>query len=197
MGRRPRRRKVLTDSSDHLPGYLLAKLKMKMASNIAPEDLVWIGEDGKLDPDKLLQERGYESESALRLILGAIIDAHMLVDGPSRSSRIDSAEEALLGEAQKRGKDPYDDEDMLGELGRRYFRRWQEDSEHEIEVGPITRELLAEARAANRDKEYSDEATVRRLQRKFARRSRSHFGSRHCRTEMGLTRIPSSNSSDP
>ena len=136
-------------------------------ANITADDCVWLGEDLKLNPDKLLKERGYEPESALRLILGAIIDAHELADGPSRSARIDLAEEALLGLPQKRGKDPRDDEDMLRELGRRYFRMWLEDPDHEIEIGPIAKEVLADARGKNHNSEHSADAAARRLQRKF------------------------------
>ena len=37
----------------------------------------------------------------------------------------------------------------LRELGRRYFRRWLEDPAHEIEVAPIAREILAEAKGSS------------------------------------------------
>jgi len=90
-----------------------------------------------------------------------------VVDGPTRSKRIDSAEAVLLGIAQKRGNDPHDDEDFLRELGRRYFRRRLEDPDHEIEVAPIAREILAEAKAAGVVPRVIVEGDFRRLQRKF------------------------------
>jgi hypothetical protein len=168
MGRRPRKRNAITDSSEPLPDYLLDKPKTETFGNLSAEDLVWLGDDLALDKDLLFKERGYEPEGALRLILGAIIDAHIVADGPARAKRIDAAEEALLGVAQKRGNDPHDDEDLLRELGRRYVWRWQEDPEHEIEVAPIAREILAEAKAAGRIPNTIVEGDVRRLQRKFA-----------------------------
>jgi hypothetical protein len=168
MGRRPRKRKVITESSGPVPDYLRTRPKTATIGNISAEDLVWIGENGNLDPDELLKERGYEPEGPLRLILGAIIDAHVVVGGPTRSKRIDSAEEALLGTPQKRGNDPHDDEDLLRELGRRYFKRWLEDRDHEIEVAPIAREILAETKAAGRIPGHLVDGAFRRLQRKFA-----------------------------
>jgi hypothetical protein len=168
MGRRPRKRNVTIDGSCPVPDYLLGKPKTATFGNLSAEDFSWMGESGNLDPDHLLEMRDYEPEGALRLILGAIIDAHVVVGGPTRSKRIDSAEEALLGVPQKRGNDAHDDEHLLRELGRRYFERWLEDLDHEIEVGPIARIILTEARAADRNREHSVEAAVRRLQRKFA-----------------------------
>jgi hypothetical protein len=168
MGRRPRKHKAIADGTEPVPDYLRAHPKTVTFGNISAEDLVWLGEDLALDSNLLLEQRGYEPEGPLRLILGAIIDAHVVVGGPTRSKRIDSAEEALLGTHQKRGNDPHDDEDLLRELGRRYFKRWLEDRDHEIEVAPIAREILAEAKAAGRIPDVIINEAFRRLQRKFA-----------------------------
>jgi hypothetical protein len=96
-------------------------------ANIAAEDCAWIGDDGKLHPDKLLREQGHEPESAVRLILGAIIDAHIDALGRSHARRIDEAEAVLLGRKRPRGNDSHGDEDMLRELGRRYFTKCLDD----------------------------------------------------------------------
>jgi hypothetical protein len=128
----------------------------------------WIGDDGNLDTDKLFEDQGYEPERPLRLILGAIVDAHIVADGPTRAKRIDRAEEALIGVAQKRGNDPHDDEDLLRELAWRYFKQWVGDRTREVEVAPLAREVLAEARSAGRIPNTIVEGDFRRLQRKFA-----------------------------
>ena len=85
------------------PDYLRAYPKTLTFGNIYAEDLVWLGDDLGLDPDRLLNGRGHEPEGALRLILGAIIDAHIVAKGPARAKRIDAAEKALLGIARKTG----------------------------------------------------------------------------------------------
>lgn len=168
-GRRLRRRPAFADEPDPIPDFMVRDAQADIfGSEITADDCAWLGEDGKLDPDELLKERGYEPESALRLILGAIVDAHPVADSPTRSERIDLAEATLLGSAQKRGNDPHDDEGFLRELGRRYFRRWLEDPDHEIEVAPIAREILAEAKASGLIAKVVVEGDFRRLQRKFA-----------------------------
>jgi hypothetical protein len=172
-GMRGRRRKHAAGTDDLVlsptPVFSSEELEVKASkSNITADDAAWVGDDGNLDPDDLLAKRGYEPEGALRLILGAIIDAHSDVRGRTRSKRIDSAETALLGVAQKLGNDPRDDEDLLRELGRRYLRRRLEDRNQEIEVGPIAREILAEAKAAGRIPDVFIKEAFRRLQRKFA-----------------------------
>jgi hypothetical protein len=167
MGRLPRERKATSLGSDPLPDYLRGRPKAARFGNLSADDLTWLGEDLTLDTDELLKKRGYEPEGALRLILGAIIDAHVVADGPGRAKRLDSAEEALLGVAQKRGNDPYDDEDLLRELARRYFSQWVGDKTREIEVAPLAREILAEAKSAGRIPKTIVEGDVRRLQRKF------------------------------
>jgi len=131
------------------------------------ESCVWLGVDLKLDPDELLKQTGYEPESALQLIIGAIVDAHPDTTGRTRSQRIDAAEAELLGFKRQRGNDSSDDEDILRAVGRRYFRKWLEDSEHEIEVGPIVREVLAEAKAEGWVTKGTEDNAVRRIRRKF------------------------------
>jgi hypothetical protein len=44
--------------------------------NLGPEDLPWMGDDGNLDADELLDEHGYDPMSPLEYILRAIIAAH-------------------------------------------------------------------------------------------------------------------------
>ena len=55
----------------------------------------------------------------------------------------------------------------MRELGRRYFRRWLEDPDHEIEVAPIAREILAEAKAAGLIPKVIVQGDFNRLQRKL------------------------------
>jgi hypothetical protein len=168
IGRPPRKRQRQLDEFGPIPEFIAHDDKTDTSkSKIEAGDCAWLGDDGKLDPSELLKEMSYEPESALSLILGAIIDAHPLADGPTRAQRIDSAEEALFGQAKRRGRDSIDDEDTLLELGRRYFKNWLNDGEHEIEVAPIIREMLDEARTIGCNREQSEEAAISRLQGKF------------------------------
>jgi hypothetical protein len=170
-GRRPRKHTARADDLvlGPTPDFMWDEMEVKASkSNITADDCAWLGDDNNIDPDELLKERGYEMEGALRLILGAIIDAYPDSVGRTRAQRIDEAEDVLLGKAKKRGNDPHDDEDLLRELGRRYFRRWLEDPAHKIGVAPIAREILVEAKAAGRIPNVIVQEAFRRLQRKFA-----------------------------
>jgi len=77
VGRRLRRRPASEYDRDPVPDFMVLDAEAdRSKSKITADDCAWLGEDGKLDPDKLLKKRGYEPDGALRLILGAIVDAH-------------------------------------------------------------------------------------------------------------------------
>jgi hypothetical protein len=168
VGRRPRKPRTTFGEFDPVSESKFSDADVEASTaNITADDCAWIGDNRKLNPDKLLKKREYELESPLRLILGAIIDACTDTLRRSRARRIDDAEAVLLGRKRPRGNDCHDDEDILRELGRRYFKKWLENPNREIEVAPIAREILAEARAGGRIPDVIVKDDFRRLQRKF------------------------------
>ncbi|MBF9196102.1 hypothetical protein [Microvirga terrestris] len=92
---------------------------------LGPEDKVWTGDDGNLNPETLLWEHGWHPETPLAAILLAIIDAHPLSEGSSRIKRLEIAMEALTGVKRKRGADKIDDYDLLSVVARRYWAEWR------------------------------------------------------------------------
>jgi hypothetical protein len=117
-GRRQRSRTL--SEPEPLPEYLKQYDGSMINSNLSPEDLIWIGEDGSRDPEVALEKEGYEPESALRIILQAIVGAHPDVDRRKPRVRIDAAEAALVGKRRGRGNVELSDEELLREIGRRF-----------------------------------------------------------------------------
>lgn len=164
-GRRPKKHA----QSEQLPGYLKEVKEISLNNNFSSEDYVWIGEREEkiFNPEQLLKKEGFEPEGPLRLLLKAIIAAHESEDGASFEDRLSQAERALLGQRGKRGNRIEDDEDILREVGRRYFERWHANQNLEIEVAPIVREVLADLEICKPMVE--GQSIVRRLQTKFSR----------------------------
>jgi hypothetical protein len=165
-GRRARKRPY--SEPEPLPEYLKHYDGPMTISNRPVEDLIWIGEDGSLDPEAVLEKEGYEPEGALRIILGTIVEAHPDADKRTPRQRIDAAEAALVGKRRGRGNVELSDEDLLREVGRRYFALWWEHRDLEIDVGPIVAETLNDPLfSASRRDQAQLISEVRRLQRKF------------------------------
>jgi hypothetical protein len=166
-GRRSKMRPL--NETETLPDYLKDyDGRGQLDWNIDHEDFAWVGDDGSLNSEAILKERGYERESPLWFILQAIIAAHPDGSGRSPDQRIELAEGALLGEKRKRGNDEKQDEELLCEIGRRFFRLRCEHPDLVIEVGPIAKEVLADPRFAHYQQATTAMSSqVRRLQRKF------------------------------
>ncbi len=160
--RRSKRPQVNYDSiSDYAKNYQGPRTN----STLGPEDFAWIGKDGTLDGEALLENVGYEPEGPLRLILGAIIAAHPTDEKRTNEDRLLEAEAALLGTHRKRGNRESDDEELLHEIGNRFFEEWLKDTNATIDVGPIVRKVLNDREI--RFRMVTEESVVRRLQRKF------------------------------
>lgn len=161
----------MSDKPDErqLPKYLKDYKGPKLDLSIQVEDLLWIGEDGRLDYDALLKDHGYDPEAPLIAILQSIIDAHPLEGGPSREARLEIALEALTGQPRKRGMDLIDDYDLLLKIASRYFEEfWERRKRREPppDVAPIIRQVvggLDDERRLRAD----DDSLIRRLRKKF------------------------------
>ena len=142
--------------------------------NMGPGDVVWVGDDGQLDPEEILKKHGYDPYTPLELLLLSIIDAHpdSSTLPRSRSERLDEAISTLLGRPGRRGRDETDDNDILRRIAWRYHeQKFNERSDPKL--APIIRECLMDTNKA-RKKDYSrsidaENSTVRRLADKFRR----------------------------
>jgi hypothetical protein len=136
-------------------------------SGFSAEDFVWIGDDGTLDANELLRQRGWHPEGALEAICAAVIAAHPATDGRSSSDRLESAIAALTGVPRKRGIGELEDYDILCSIARRYFRAWIE-GEKSPEIAGIIRSVLDELPADDPRLHRADpDSRIRRLRIKF------------------------------
>lgn len=161
-GRRSRKLPV----DEKIPSWLEAYGEPMTKNNVVVEDLVWIGDDGSLDPHKLLETAGYESKGPLWILLDAIVSANCGDGRREQRERVAIAEAALLGRTRKAGNQEIQDEARLIEIGKRYFKLWVQNREIVVELGPLAEEVLKDPRFAP-GREGTLRSVVRRLQRKF------------------------------
>lgn len=161
-------------AAQHLPDFMRADLG-RGKENITAADVEWVGEDGKLDEDALLAKHGYEPETALDMILRAVIAAH-----PKRNSslaaRLEFAKSALFGNAP-RGRRTSDDYEILLDIAWEYFNEQFKFDEpkpfKEVELAPLIRKALEKRYAAphrtGARAESGENSDVHRLARKFSK----------------------------
>ena len=91
-----------------------------------PDDHIWLGEIGELDPsqfDQFLRD-DRDPEGALREILGEIINSRPNDErGRTAEGRLDEAFSSLMGKRQKPGVRPTDDKPIIDKAARLYFER--------------------------------------------------------------------------
>lgn len=110
--------------------------------NFDVSDQIWLGDDGQLDPYALLSEAGWQVESPLEIILHSIAEAHAQIEDLADTRRRTSSAMALLLGQPKKGRKPVEDEDLLLEVGRRYWREWLVHRE-KTALRPIVASVLA------------------------------------------------------
>jgi hypothetical protein len=115
-----------TKAVDEIPPHL-PRGKTVSLGNIGPEDLIWTGDDGTLDPWKLLAERGWHPEPPLQVVCDAIIRGNTGSNGVSDQIRLETAVASLTGARRKRGHMGINDYDVLAAIGWRYFLACQAD----------------------------------------------------------------------
>ena len=154
---------------EEMPPYI-KKGGGRGASHLGPNDLVWLGEDGELDPDEALNRHGYDPTPPLSIILSAIIDAHPIEGGDTKEARLEKALKALTGRKRMRGMDTKDDYDILLEVAWDFFVSFIENNGAEPEVKPIIRKHI-EQLPENDPRRYMAEidSVFRRVSRKFAK----------------------------
>lgn len=137
------------------------------------EDIAWMGDDGKLDSDALLTDRGYDPLPELHYILLAIIDAvqEPAKSGASREVRLETALAALTGSMRgRRGMNKKDDYELLIQIAWEYQRRFWADDCASPEIDPIIREAVDRLSPGDPRRNMATVASVvTRLRRKFVR----------------------------
>lgn len=149
---------------EEVPSHLPAKTE---SLGLGPEDRIWIGDDGNLDPEALLREHGWHPETPLWAILKALVDANLPADDATKGDRVEKALAALTGTKVRRGADQIEDYDLLTEIARRYWEIWCLTGEAPL-IAPLARAVLSALPADDRRlKGGTEDSRTRRLVRKF------------------------------
>lgn len=158
---------VTTSPSELVPQFMKADVGLGL-ENISPEDVVWIGDDGELDPEQILEKHGYDPYTPLELLLLSIIDAHPpgKDDIRSRQTRLDEALKALTSKPGRRGPGVVDDYDKLLRIAWRYHEQRFRDGT-DPSLAPIIRECLEATGDDSRRPEDGENSNVKRLKAKF------------------------------
>lgn len=85
--------------------------------NFGPEDVVWTGEDGKLDPYEILDEHGFEPETNLENLLAAVTKGHNPgISDEDLRKRIARATKAISNSERAVGRPKTDDYAIIKEV---------------------------------------------------------------------------------
>src|SRR5258708_5190759 len=98
MSRKRRPTTTVPGAEADVPDFV-HKYPTKGSEDWRPEDVAWIGEDGNLDSETLLNDHGFDPRLPLEYILLAIIDAHPRPE-EDRQTRLEKALAALVGTGQ-------------------------------------------------------------------------------------------------
>lgn len=112
-----------------------------------PEDIVWAGQKGDLDPDELIAKHGQDPYNQLQLLVMALVRGHTpTARSQDILSRTQTAMTAITGEKPRRGKIEVDYHSLLQEVAWRYFAAFYEGNLNDADVAllPIVRVVLSE-----------------------------------------------------
>ncbi|WP_282182503.1 hypothetical protein [Aliiroseovarius marinus] len=137
----------MTDAEEEMPEYL-AKLSANKhpinEDNFGPDDQVWTGEDGSLDPDDVIEKEGREKSTALEMIVVALILGHT----PSATEqeiqdRLKQAIKAIKG-VSKSGRREQDDDYALLEISWRVHEAKFHAEGQTVQLRPIVKAVVDE-----------------------------------------------------
>ena len=158
------KKRKAAEPAEEVPSWVPAKTE---SLGFGPEDRIWTGDDGNLDPEALLREHGWHPETPLEAILRAMVDANSPPDDATKSARIEKALAALTGTKVRRGADQIEDYDLLTQIAHRYWEIWCSTGEAP-DIAPLARAALAALPADDsRLRGGSEDSRTRRLVRKF------------------------------
>lgn len=160
----------MAEQDEKLPEYLKGQ-SYDNDDNSGPEDVVWTGSNGELDPDGLVRKRGWEHRSPLYQVIRALIAGHQPglsahdLEGLTRR-----VSEQITGDV-KPGNSDDDDSPLLMEIAYRYHAalyqqgKWPYGS---VPLNPIVREVVVEHGKTYRGaKMPAEDSLVQSLVRKF------------------------------
>lgn len=160
----------MTEKEKELPEYLKGQ-SYDNDDNFGPEDVVWTGSDGELDPDGLVLEKGWEHRNPLYQVIRALIAGHqpnLLAQELESLTRRVCAQ--ITGDA-KSGISDDDDSPLLLEIGYRYHAALYEQDKRpsgSVPLKPIVREVVVEHGRTHRGAKMSaEDSLVETLVRKF------------------------------
>ena len=159
--------KLAATQSEDIPDHIKQGCPKKGLEGVRGERLPWISEDGKLDPDVILQECGYDQHAPLIYILSAIIEANPMQDSGSNTTRLEVTLAALIGEGSKRGMDELDDYNILLDVAWNYVIAFYAGGLVAPQVQPIVRSVVERLPEKDRRRIADPESVVRRISRKF------------------------------
>ncbi len=137
-------------TDDAIPEYLRKMAKegpIKLQDSFGPEDLVWTGEDGQLDPEELIAEHGFEPETSLEVILMALVKGHSPdIEHDALLQRLKTAKAGIIGSVLS-GRGEVDDHRILKEVAWEYFKRFHElrrsaGNRKKVKLAPVVRSVI-------------------------------------------------------
>jgi hypothetical protein len=120
--RPPHRVKPSDQLAEPVPDYSQGYERPARSSNMTLDDFQWIGESGSLDRSRLIEERGFEAETPVELVLMTLIfgTCEGIEESVARK-RAKKAVNVLKGKNQsRRGRSELADEPILLETARLY-----------------------------------------------------------------------------
>ena len=137
----------MSDDED-IPDFMkeLSKGDFNQPDNgFGPEDIVWAGQKGDLDPDELIAEHGQDPYNQLQLLLMALVRGHT-PDASSKEvrSRTQKAFTAITGDKSPKGAIERDYHVVLLDIAWRYFEALYANhgDEAAIQIQPLVRKAL-------------------------------------------------------
>ena len=164
----------MAENKDEIPEYLKeikARGPLKLDDRFGPEDVVWIGEDGELDPDELIAQEGREYRSPLFQVVRALVAGHQSkLPQHELEAKVRTVCDEIIGNSNP-GRSDVDDGPLLLEIAHRYHEtlhaagKWPGGS---VPVKPIVREVVLEHGKTHRQNRMPAEVSlVRTLVNKF------------------------------
>lgn len=161
-------------TDDNIPEYLKALKEESLTEshdNFGPEDVVWVGSDGDIDPDELVAIEGREFHTALFQVLRALVAGHQPDLSPEELARVTKViQNKIVGKA-KDGNSEYDDGPLLMEIAHRYHNelyqagKWPSGT---VPLKPIVRCVVQEFGQAHRGQKWpNEESLISKLSRNF------------------------------
>jgi len=158
MRKKPSEEEILQEMSRRFSG----------GDNFDHTDVVWTGINGSLDPDDLIEERGWDLRSPLEQILFSLIAGYQRdIIYKELKDLVRKVSSLITGE-KRRGNAAKDDGALLLEVARRWHKEFFEIGRKDPELAPICRGVVTDYDSEVRSVENFDIENISKvLERKF------------------------------